>query len=204
VSSGRHGSTPPIAARKRLENPGLLQVLHAVRLDSDEPGHARRTAESATFADPALQADQVAAILAAAGTFWDRGIFGRDNRERIRALVLLPRGSGLRIMDAVCLEKSRIVGDRLFLYTGKTGTPVRLPLPPEVIQALGDVPNANADYFFWNGRSLRTSAVKIRERTLSRCSRWLESRTAMRTGFVTRSRSSSCWPTSRSIRSRFS
>ena len=71
-------------------------------------------------------------------------------------------------MDAVCLEKSRIVGDRLFLYTQKTGTPVRLPLPAKVLKALKNAPNENADYFLWNGRSLRTSAVKIWERTMSR------------------------------------
>jgi integrase len=112
--------------------------------------------------------DQMTAILAAADKFWTRGIFGTGNRKRIRALVLLLRYSGLRVMDAVCLEKSRIVGDRLFLYTQKTGTPVRLPLPAKVLKALKDVPNENADYFRWNGHSLKTSAVKIWERTMSR------------------------------------
>jgi integrase len=70
--------------------------------------------------------------------------------------------------DAVCLERSQVTGDRLFLYTQKTGTPVRLPLPPFVLQALREVPNGSAAYFFWNGRCLRTSAVKTWERTLSR------------------------------------
>lgn len=60
------------------------------------------------------------------------------------------------------------MGDRLFLYTQKTGTPVRLPLPPKVLKALKESPNEDPDYSFWNGRSLKTSAVNIWERTLSR------------------------------------
>jgi integrase len=68
----------------------------------------------------------------------------------IKAFVLLLRWSGLRITDAVTLERSRLTGDRLFLYTAKTGTPVHLPLPPDVVAALGAIPNTSK-YFFWSG-----------------------------------------------------
>jgi integrase/recombinase XerD len=151
----------PIAARKRLEN---LRAFFRFCMQSGWIP----TNPATLVKPPRAQHSPTLPFTADQDTFWDRGIFGRGNRKRIRALVLLLRYSGLRIMDAVCLQKSQIVGDRLFLYTQKTGTPVRLPLPPEVIQALADVPNTNADYYFWNGRSLRTSAVKIWERTLSR------------------------------------
>jgi integrase len=159
----------PIAARKRLETlrgffrfcvqSGWLQANPAALIKP--PKHKD---------NPTLpfSAEQMTAILAAAETFWPRGVFGTGNRKRIRALVLLLRYSGLRIMDAVCLEKSRVVGDRLFLYTQKTGTPVRVPLPATVLKALNETPNEHAEYFFWNGRSLKTSAVKIWERTMTR------------------------------------
>ncbi len=54
---------------------------------------------------------------------------GPDNARRIRASVLLLRYSGLRIGDGVTLERSRITGDKLFLYTARTGTPAYVPLP---------------------------------------------------------------------------
>lgn len=82
--------------------------------------------------------------------------------ERLRVLVLLMRWSGLRIGDAVTLERSRLMGDTISLYQAKTGTPVSVLLPPTVAQALRNVPpgrNLNRRYFFWNGAS-RSSVVK--------------------------------------------
>ncbi len=159
----------PIAARKRLET--VRAFFRFCQQSGWIPSNPAALIKSPKHKDsPTLPftPEQMTVILEAADKFWDRGIFGKGNRKRIRALILLLRHSGLRIMDAVCLEKSRVVGDRLFLYTQKTGTPVRLPLPPHVLKALKDAPNENPDYFFWNGRSLKTSAVKIWERTLSR------------------------------------
>jgi integrase/recombinase XerD len=44
-----------------------------------------------------------------------------DTRTRLRTLTLLMRWSGLRIRDAVTLERHRLEGDSLFLYQAKTG-----------------------------------------------------------------------------------
>ena len=104
-------------------------------------------------------------MLAAAETFTTKGNFGPGNRKRVKAMILLLRYSGLRISDASTLERSRVNGTRLFLYTQKTGTPVRLPLPQTVVDALAESPSEDEHYFFWNGRCLRTSAVKIWETT---------------------------------------
>lgn len=159
----------PIAARKRLETVrAFFRFCAQSGWIPSNPAALIKPPKSKDSPTLPFTPEHMTAILAAADTFWERGVFGKGNRKRIRALVLLLRYSGLRIMDAVCLEKSRVVGDRLFLYTQKTGTPVRLPLPAKVLKALKDTPNENADYFFWNGRSLKTSAVKIWERTLSR------------------------------------
>lgn len=73
--------------------------------------------------------------------------------------------SGLRIRDAVTLERSRIQGEKLFLYTAKTGTPVWCPLPPLVVQALEAIP-WNGRHFFWTGESKPKSAVGDWQRSL--------------------------------------
>jgi integrase len=84
--------------------------------------------------------EQMIAILAACETYGTKcrgGLYsGVDNIRRIRALVLLLRHSGLRIGDAVALNRSRVKGDKLFLYNAKTGTPVYVPLPDFVLTAL--------------------------------------------------------------------
>ncbi len=54
-----------------------------------------------------------------------------NQATRLRILVLLMRWSGLRISDAVTLERTRLVGNNLRLYRAKTGLPVYVPLPPE-------------------------------------------------------------------------
>ena len=76
------------------------------------------------------------------------------------------RYSGLRIRDAVTLPRNRIQGDKLFLFTAKTGTPVYCPLPPVVINALNAIPESA--YFFWTGLSKPKSAVGDWQRSLKR------------------------------------
>ena len=81
-------------------------------------------------------------------------------------LVLLLRYSGLRIRDAATLSRNRIQGDKLFLYTAKTGTPVYCPLPPVVIEALDAIPESA--YFFWTGLSTPKTAAGIWQESLNR------------------------------------
>jgi integrase/recombinase XerD len=90
---------------------------------------------------------------------------GGPNAKRMKALVLLLRYSGLRVGDAVMLERSRVKNGRLFLYTQKTGVPVHMPLPVFVVEALDACPNGNPDHFFWTGDStLHTVTNKWRQR----------------------------------------
>jgi integrase len=79
-------------------------------------------------------------------------------RAQIRGLVLLMRWSGLRLGDAVRLERSRVVDGKLMLYTQKTGTPVYVPLPNHVVAALEAVPAPNPRYFFWSGEATKENA----------------------------------------------
>ena len=76
---------------------------------------------------------------------------GNPNAKRLRGLVLLLRYSGLRIGDATSCPIERLQGDKLFLYTHKTGTPVYLKLPAFVVETLKAIPQASEPYWFWSG-----------------------------------------------------
>ena len=97
-----------------------------------------------------FSADEISKLLDACATF-------KGNGARLHALILLLRHSGLRIGDAVALERSRIEDGRIFLYTAKTGTPVRCPLPAAVIKELRALPGEK--YFFWSGTSKLQTAL---------------------------------------------
>ena len=112
--------------------------------------------------------DQVRAVLEACDRFSLKGIYGEQNRTRLKALTLLMRYSGLRIRDAVTCERKRLVDGKLFLYQAKTGTPVYCPLPPLVVDALSDLNGSNPTYFFWSGNGNPKSAVADAQRSFRR------------------------------------
>jgi integrase/recombinase XerD len=85
----------------------------------------------------------------------------------IKAFALLLRWSGLRIADAVTLKREKLAGDRLFIYTAKTGTPVHIPVPPEVTEALSAIPETS-EYFCWNGHGKQVTRVANWEAALRR------------------------------------
>lgn len=116
-----------------------------------------------TFEQP-----EINRMLAVADSFNPRGIHGKGNRKRIRGMILLLRYSGLRISDAAMLGRQQLVDDKVSLRTIKTGSAVWCPLPKIAVDALQDSPSDNPQYFFWNSRCLRTSAVKIWETTFTR------------------------------------
>ena len=81
------------------------------------------------------------------------------------------RWSGLRIRDAVTLERTRLHGDSLLLYQAKTGTPVYVPLPSHLVEALRNVPagpKPNPRYFFWSGNGSPKSVVANWQRSYRR------------------------------------
>jgi integrase/recombinase XerD len=97
---------------------------------------------------------------------------GRDfqfRADRLRALVLLMRWSGLAIQDAVTLERDRLSDDgKLFLYRAKTGVPVYVPIPPDVAESLRALPSVNPRYFFWSGNGDPQTACKGWRRSFAR------------------------------------
>jgi len=80
--------------------------------------------------------------------------------NRIRALVLLLRYSGMRIGDTATCPTGRLTGDRLFLYTQKTGIPVNVKLPPFVVEALNTMSPISREYFFWTGEGKKETVAR--------------------------------------------
>lgn len=105
--------------------------------------------------------EEMVKILAAIEPYTDEipstGLF---NARRIRALVLLLRYTGMRIGDAVNLSTDRIRGNRLSLYTQKTGVLVNTVLPDFVVAAVEATPKVTEEYFFWSGTGKLDSAVR--------------------------------------------
>jgi len=96
----------------------------------------------------------------------------RNQATRLRILTLLMRWSGLAIRDAVTLERRRLnEHGELFLYRAKTGSPVYVPLPPDVAEALRTIPpgpSPNPRYFFWSGNGSPKSVVGNWQRSFRR------------------------------------
>jgi integrase/recombinase XerD len=154
------------SAQTRLEYVrGFLRFCHGSGWISSNPALSVKPPKSDSSPTLPFEEAQIVKMLKAANTFTTNGNFRAGNRKRVRAMVLLLRYSGLRISDASTLERSRLNGTKLFIYTQKTGTPVWVPLPQRVVDAVNESPSDDPKYFFWNGRCLRTSAVKIWETT---------------------------------------
>ena len=88
------------------------------------------------------------------------------NAQRLKAFVLILRYSGMRIGDAVKMKVDRITGNKLFLYTQKTGVPVYCVLPDFVVRELEAAPRSSEGYFFWTGASKLHSAIGKWQRRL--------------------------------------
>jgi site-specific recombinase XerD len=91
---------------------------------------------------------------------------GVANAQRLKAFVLVLRYSGMRIGDTVKCSVDRISGNKLFLYTQKTGVPVYCVLPDFVVREVESAPKSSEGYFFWTGKSKLHSAVGKWQRRL--------------------------------------
>jgi integrase/recombinase XerD len=91
---------------------------------------------------------------------------GLRNAQRLKAFVLVLRYSGMRIGDAVRCGVGRITGNKLFLYTQKTGVPVHSILPDFVLRELDAAPKSSEEHFFRTGKSKLHSAIGKWQRRL--------------------------------------
>jgi integrase len=64
----------------------------------------------------------------------------------------------MRIGDTIALDTSRLKGNKLMLYTAKTGTPVYVPLPAVVMKALAKLDTNDNGRFFSTGNAKSQTA----------------------------------------------
>jgi integrase len=72
----------------------------------------------------------------------------------------------MRIGDTVKCSVDRISGNKLFLYTQKTGLPVQCVLPGFLVRELESAPKSSEGHYFWTGKSKLHSAVGKWQRRL--------------------------------------
>jgi integrase len=160
-----------LGALKKLEYlRAFFRFAHDASWIDDNPARKLESPQVKQRPTMPFTQEQMALILSACEKYGRKCRGGRyrtdENVHRIWAFVLLLRHSGLRIGDAVSLERTRITGDKLFLYTAKTGTPVYVPLPEFVLNALAALPKISERYLFWTGESKIDSATGDWQRTL--------------------------------------
>lgn len=96
--------------------------------------------------------DEMMRILACIETYVQQTApIGLPNAHRLKALVLVLRYSGMRIGDVVRLTTDKLRGNKLLLYTQKTGVPVNTVLPEFVLRVLENSPLTTAKHYFWSG-----------------------------------------------------
>lgn len=83
------------------------------------------------------------------------------------AFILALRYTGLRISDVALLKADRLQGNKLLLYTQKTGTPVFCPFPQWVANVLREVPVKQKSYLFCAGSVRMETCVDLWRRRLA-------------------------------------
>ncbi len=159
-----------IAALKKLERlRAFFRFAHESGwIDANPTKHIKNPKVTNLPTMPFSQ-DEMIAILAACAKLPDNyGNTGGESAKRVRAFVLTLRYSGMRIGDTATCPTGRVVGDRLFLYTQKTGVPVNVKLPPFVVEALNTMPKVSREYFFWTGEGKKDTAAGNWRRSLRR------------------------------------
>ena len=155
----------PLSARKRLEYlRSFFRFCHDSGWIDRNPAMAVKSSKAEQNPTLPFSDEEVERVLDAARALTGFGRYG----PKIEPMVLLLRYSGLRMQDAACLERSRLVDDKLFLYQQKTGMPVYCPLPPSVVERLQAVQNDNDRFFFYDGTSQPQSMVKSWDRVFQK------------------------------------
>jgi integrase/recombinase XerD len=133
---------------------------------ADNPGRELKAPKVSLCPTMPFTHEEMVRVLAALDAY--AATAGTRNAQRLRAFVLLLRYSGMRIGDAVACSFDRVSGNKLFLYTQKTGTPVHCVLPDFVLRALACSPRSSGRYYFWTGASTRHSVAGKWQRRLQR------------------------------------
>jgi integrase len=153
-------SDSPLYATKNLERlRAFFRFCHQagwIKVNPALPVKAPRVTQTPTLP---FSRDEMKRIIAACDKYG-------GNRDRIKAFVLAMRYTGLRIGDTIRLSRSHVSEGKVFVRTAKTGQPITVPVPKEVLTTLAKIEN-RADSYFWTGKNIR-SAVSNWSRYLTK------------------------------------
>jgi integrase len=153
-------SDSPLYATKNLERlRAFFRFCHQAGWIKANPALAVKAPKLTQTPTLPFSRDEMKRIIAACEKY-------RGNRDRIKAFVLAMRYTGLRIGDALRLSNSHVSDGKVFVRTAKTGQPVTVPVPKEVVTTLEKIQNGS-DRYFWAGKNIR-SAVSNWSRYLER------------------------------------
>ena len=104
---------------------------------------------------------------------WRGGRDFRHRADRVRAILLFMRWTGLAIIDVVRFERSRLSKDAqglwmVELHRTKTGEWVQVAIPPEVADRVLAVPAMSDQFLFWTGNGDAQTACKGWRRCLGK------------------------------------
>lgn len=159
----------PRASQKKLERlRAFFRFAQKRRWIAENPASELKSPKITVSPTLPFTHDEMVKILTAAQAYRESARNdGKLHAIRLHSLILLMRYSGLRIGDAVSLSIDRLAGNALFLYTAKTGTPVRVTLPDFVAEALRKTPPMNDRFWFRTPESkLQTWTGKWQARLL--------------------------------------
>jgi integrase/recombinase XerD len=157
----------PVSARKKLER---LRTFFRFCIESgwtrENPARLIKAPQSRPMPTLPFTDSEIEKILWATEVYPNKGIYGFESGRRVRAFIDLLRFSGLRIRDAATLAKEKLNDGKLLLYTQKTGQPVWLPLPKNLVEEM-ECLDHRGKYFFWSGEGLEKSTVADWQRSLA-------------------------------------
>jgi len=151
----------PRTAGKKLERlRAFFRFAHDRQWVESNPAAKIKLPKASVCPTMPLTSDQWLNILTGCDKFLAMApVEGKLNAYRLKTLLVLMRYTGMRVSDAVTLTTDRLDGNRLFLYTQKTGVPVYTVLPESVLRVLEATPRVTDTRYFWSGQGKRQTAV---------------------------------------------
>jgi len=143
----------PLSSAKKLERlRAFFRFAHESKWIDENPAPKLKSPNYSQRPTLPYTHNEMVRILAALVPYLDQTApRGKDSALRLRAIVLVLRYSGMRIGDVVKLTTDHQNGDKLFIYTQKSGVPVYVILPDFVVQVLNTTPRVTPKNFFWDG-----------------------------------------------------
>jgi integrase/recombinase XerD len=143
----------PLSSAKKLERlRAFFRFAQESQWIAENPAQKIKTPHYSQRQTLPFTHEEMSRILAALNSYVEQiAACGRLNGIRLRGLVFLLRYSGMRIGDVVKLSEDQVSGNKLFIYTQKSGVPVYVVLPDFVVQIVENIPRIASKYFFWNG-----------------------------------------------------